>query len=298
MVHQTNSTPVLRDFIINTGKLWLDDNTPRFDLALNDLILIRQAVVNTWVFIRVTNGSGGSQYRAVFWGRPAPIAGVQTLRKLIRECIRRSNVRAVPGDPRPSPRNLPNVNVTYRGCSECNDIMTQEETMRHLLARDVINPVPLVPLQSIYRYNLTGNPFSNFANTRVARMRPTGGPNSRQERDPNLQNRSNIYFSFPATIAYYIHRCLRTRPVHANPRVRSIHLLYKQFDVTFAYYLLEICCLMFERNFGCEGGVALRNKPAFRYRGLIELYISHILWTLPINDVAKKETTRRWDWGF
>lgn len=50
-----------------------------------------------------------------------------------------------------------------------------------------------------------------------------------------------------------------------------------------------ILALMFERTHGREGGNELRTKPVFRYRGLIELYTSYILYLLLSNDKAKGE---------
>lgn len=57
----------------------------------------------------------------------------------------------------------------------------------------------------------------------------------------------------------------------------------------FAYILLMILSLMFERNHGKEGGTELRTKPVYRYRGLIELYTSYIFYLMLSNDVAYGE---------
>ena len=132
----------------------------------------------------------------------------------------------------------------------------------------------MVPLNSIYRWTLDRNPAV-----------PPGGARTvgNRRRDPTVQNRDGLYFSYQATIAYYIHRCLHMRPAVVAPAERR----YREFDVLFAYILLEVCALLYERTFGRLGGTALRNKPAYRYRGLAELYVSYILWMLLVNDVPE-----------
>lgn len=284
-VHQENSLPVVRAFF--TGALqsvWMGNNTPSYNWAnIAAGQPLNSPMPNGSYVIRSPNGRGGNAYRAVFWRSPAPIAGVSALGDLIRQCINDSNIRAAPGDPRPTPRVLPDPNMLISGCKACNQIMTQEGTMRHLLVRDVASQTPLVPLNSIIRYDLNRDPSIPPLGTRTTALRVT---------DPNVGNISNVYFSFQATIAYYIHRCLRRNPrlpaggaVAVPPNEMPFEYMYRQFDVLFAYILLEICALMFERNFGIEGGRALRNKPAYRYRGLAEMYVSYILWMLLVNDV-------------
>ena len=73
-------------------------------------------------------------------------------------------------------------------------------------------------------------------------------------RDQNVGTRNNIRFSFQATIAYYIYRCLGPQPgVPANQM--QFERQYRQFDILFGYILLEVtvCGLMFERTFGING---------------------------------------------
>ena len=278
-VHLTNSLPILDEFF--AGKLqtiWLNNDSPGFAWgsgALRPIGTPLPANVHGYFSIRIPNGHGGDAYRAVFWRRPAPVDGMGDLRNLIRQCIVRSNILAAPGDPRPTPRVLPDVNLLLSGCKACNDIMTQEGTMRHMLARNRASNMPLVPLQSIYRYDLNRDPTDP----------PVGAvTTAARAQDPNVGNRNNIRFSFQATIAYYIHRCLAPRPaVPANHM--PFQLQYRQFDILFAYILLEVCGLLFERTFGINGGTELRKKPSYRYRGLAELYVSYIFWMLLVNDI-------------
>jgi hypothetical protein len=282
-VHETNSLDVVNEFY--TGKLrtlWLNNHTPSIAFANTAAVAAlapgnNVPIPGNCLVIRSPNRRGGNEYRAVFWRSPIAIVGFAPLRACIRACIQRSGVLRVPGDPLPSPRVRPNPGALFQGCRACNQIMTQESTMRHLLARDVASGVPLVPLNSIFRWNLNKNPALPPLGARTVGLR---------QQDPNLQNRDNIYFSYQATIAYYIHRCLMVNP-GGNAQQRVIRRRYREFDVLFAYILLEVCALLYERTFGRLGGTALRNKPAYRYRGLAELYVSYILWLLLVNDVPE-----------
>ena len=278
-VHQKNSLGIVNEFF--NGKLsriWLNNNTPRYAWATTAPIPGNNVnIPNQCLTIRSPDGARGNTYRAVFWQSPAPINGIAPLRNAIRRCITRSAIRRAPVDPLYSPRVRPNPGALFQGCMACNQIMTQESTMRHMLAREVASGTPLVPLNSIYRWDLNKNPATAPVGARTRGVR---------QQDPNIFNRDDIYFSYQATIAYYIHRCLKPDP-GGNPLQRRIRLTYREFDVLFAYILLEVCALLYERTFGRLGGRALRNKPAYRYRGLAELYVSYILWMLLVNDVPE-----------
>lgn len=265
-VPQTNSLPILQNLMNGRMRdLWHNMDTPDCDDADHNRIHIGDALNANWIWIRAPDGARGSTYRAVFWERPNAVRRFHNLRTCVRDCLARVNNQA---------RVLPNPALTVRGCRECNDIMTQEGTMRHLLARDVIQFAPLVPLNSIFRYNLRGgDPNAAGAVITISSARFT---------DPNLANRNGLAFSFQATIAYYIHRCLPVRPALVQPQ----HRRARRFDIVFAYILLMILSLMFERHHGTDGGTALRSKPVYRYRGLIELYTSYIFYLLLSNDTA------------
>lgn len=269
MVPETNSIPILKGFF--TGRmrgLWRDSDTPGYNQAHTNTINNNDALNQRWIWIRSPSGAGGNKYRAVFWSSPVLIRHFQNLKTCLHDCLGRVNNIV---------RVRPNPELTVRGCKECNDIMTQESTMRHLLARDVIHIASLVPLNEIYRYNLKNGDPANAANN----IQISGG----RFQDPNLGNRSGIYFSFQATIAYYIHRCLDNRPAAVTPG----HLNERRFHVVFGYLMLMIVSLMFERTHGTEGGTRLRSKPSYKYRGLIELYTSYIFYLLLSNDVAAGE---------
>jgi hypothetical protein len=53
--------------------------------------------------------------------------------------------------------------------------------------------------------------------------------------------------------------------------------------------LLFVMCLTFERHNGLRGGTEPRNKAAYRYRGVVEMYLSYILWLLACNDNPEGE---------
>lgn len=279
MVHRTNSIPVLDAWL--TGALrntWGGDPSPMPAAPMppagypNNTILVPLVPAGVeFYYITVPRGNGSRQvnHRWVMWDPPDPIDNLDPLRDLIELCVRRSSFR-VGGVLRA--RLVPPTNITVPGCAECNQIMTQESNMRHLLARNVLHVDCLVPLDSIIRYNLS----DDGARTR--------GP---MARDPNVGNRSGIYFSYQATIAYYIHRCMPARAVPA--RIRHAREAARGLHVFFAYFMLEILSLQCERYFGREGGAAMRRKPAYRYKGLIELYLSFMFWLLLSNDVAYNE---------
>jgi hypothetical protein len=61
---------------------------------------------------------------------------------------------------------------------------------------------------------------------------------------------------------------------------------WRQLTAALSFILLEIYSLMCENQFGCNGGRTRNRKPAYRYKGMIELYISYYLWVLACNDTA------------
>jgi len=294
MVHKTNYIPVLKSFV-DGGKLadvWLNTDPPGLDDAKNDRIGDGQPIDPGWYCITNPPKTPGGRYRFVTWDRPKKIKNMKNLFRLIEDCVTRAGVKdpGVGRDPRMGgiqPRNLPSFLTGFPGCKECNDIMTQEATFRHLLIRDKISETPVVPKESIYRYNLTGTyeDEHNLPNIR-----------GRCQMDPNEHNVSGIHSSFQAALAYYIHRCL---PVQLDVEGRvgpALSQRLRYFYVLFAFCLLEVLCLMYERYYGVQGGkdgnFDKRKKPTYRYKGLAELYVSYMLWILLVNDVAEGEGVR------
>ena len=273
MVHDKNSIPCIAQFLRGgrLGKIWRDDALAGYQEARRNRIRVNAQMKNKWLYARAPDGHKGNSYFAVFWDAPEEIDFLELLQDCIKNCIIRSN-RRVGGVLKA--KVLPNINTTYPGCKDCNDIMTQESTMRHFLAREVATYVPIVPEKIMYVYDLKGNPVTP-GQTQIR---------SERRKEPRLDARRNSAFSFQAALMYYLHRCLPNEPP-AGSLVQEG--LFRIFHIFFAYFLLEICCLMFERIYGKYGGTAKRTKPAYRYKGVTELYISHIIWFLLSNDVAE-----------
>ena len=266
--HRTDIIPVV-DLFYQGGSMssaWVNRNTLGFQYANNDQIVVGQVPRPRWTKIR-----SGADWRMVFWNRPVPIPGIDSLHRTVEECLRLTTTA----------RMIPNIHAMERICRTCNQFMTQFGTTAHLLARVDLNPNPLVPLDSIYRYNLNLNAAGVYTVTSV-RMQ-----------DPSLALRNGRYFSYQACMAYYIHRCL---PPHPGPlpapgpvRVAEERRRREWVSLTAAlsFILLEIYSLMCENRFGCNGGRTRTRKPAYRYKGMIELYISYYLWIIACNDVAQ-----------
>ena len=272
IVHDKNSIPSVGQFL-HGGRMvdiWGDEGLHGYDRAHRDRIPNRTIFKRRWLWARSPDGNRGSVYCAVFWDEPESIDKMRFIRGCIRNCIRRSN-HQVGG--MFTAKVTPNTNITYPGCKECNDIMTQESTMRHLLAREMVSSDPLVPDGVMYVYDVDSDP-GGAGQVRIK---------SRRREEPSFDARRNSKFSFQATLMYYLHRCISNKPAPAD-KIQEMH--YKELDVFFAYILLEICCLMFERVYGKYGGTAKRTKPAYRYKCAAELYISQLFWLLLSNDVA------------
>ena len=275
IVHQTNSRPVIEAFFNGRLRdLWLDDDTPGYLLAAAAAgagIPVNAPLNPTWHWIRAPNRRNGNDYRAVFWHSPAAIPEFNDVHQTLDRCLGRS------GAPFRMP---PNVNAVIPGCDICNQIMTEESNFRHLLARRVISNTPIVPMFSIIRYNLNRQPGVPGPNPTIA---------SGRIRDPNPGNVDGLYFSFQATIAYYIHRCLPDRPFHPGGAVPPQERFHRELCVMTSFLLLNICALMFERYFGSQGGTQPRRKPAYRFRGIVETLLAYLFWLWLSNDVAYDE---------
>jgi hypothetical protein len=86
-------------------------------------------------------------------------------------------------------------------------------------------------------------------------------------------------FTYQACLAYYVHRCMPTEP-QVSPRLNPyFKSLIHSLIAAFAFLFLQIACLNHERYHGLSGG-GIQKKPAYRYRGCIEFYLSYAFWTL------------------
>lgn len=277
--HGKNTVPALSLFFPG-GEMeskWLGDNTPGYAQSINGPGGNGQIPMNMqpnqgWVKIK-----SQSDWRLVFWRHPQPIPGIDALYLLVEDCLRNVNNRA---------RVLPNLNSMHRLCEVCNSFMTQGGTTSNLLARINLHPTPLVPLNAINRYDLNRvGPAAAAGVFTVA---------SARTRDPSLANRDTKYFSYQACLAYYIHRCLPPSPIPLNQFAAGPVRLaeqrrrseWRQITTALSFILLEIASLMCENQFGSNGGRNPNPKPAYRYKGIIEVYTSYYLWILLCNDIA------------
>jgi hypothetical protein len=64
---------------------------------------------------------------------------------------------------------------------------------------------------------------------------------------------------------------------------------WHQITASLSFILIEIASLMCENQFGSNGGRTPNPKPAYRYKGIIEVYVSYYLWILLCNDTAEGE---------
>jgi hypothetical protein len=209
------------------------------------------------------------KYRVLQWAAPKPLVGFEKLSDLILECLTNIGTKA---------RHIPTTNVTVPGCQSCNAIMTQRSTTAHFLVRSFISDTPLVPLEAIFSIACTGKPGASFKFAEPAKY----------SWDPNNKTRDgkNSAWPYPACIAYYVQRCLPAKPVG---QTRQIHTDWHDLTVIISVLVLEIACLRYERLYGSTGGKTRNTKPAFRYRGCAEVYLSYIFWLLLRNDNVQGE---------
>ena len=282
--HDSNTLPVIKSFYNGRAKnLWGANDTPHYNEKNFEAPIPRN-------FARATNIGGSdfeadkfagrlpddmlcfsttkeANYRAVQWERPKYLEGFKPLTDLIIECI--NNVGNC--------REPPNYHLLVPGCKSCNDIMTLEATTSHFLVREIISDSPLVPSESILSIELKGTAASG--NLEFVAL------NSKSCRwDPNDSNRGGDpdKFTYQACLAYYIHRCMPQKPgvrVFKKNNVRNTKYLHC-VNAAFSFLVLEIACLTYERYKGCQGGKAKRTKPAYRYSGCAEMYLSYLFWCL------------------
>jgi hypothetical protein len=106
--------------------------------------------------------------------------------------------------------------------------------------------------------------------------------------DPSDATRKGLhgFFTYEACVAYYIHRCLPDRPAAIALPV-EVHV--RTLTIALSVALLLVMCLTFERYNGCGGGTKPRKKHVYRYRGVIEMYLSYVFWILVCNDNPEGE---------
>jgi hypothetical protein len=278
LFHDTNVRPVINAYLNGVMQnVYGNNDTPRFRAgnfpANMALRVVRapgipaEADMGIAVPPNVFKVKAVNEYRSVEWVRPPHLLGFDALSNLLRECIQRvGRCRAVP-----------NPNIVVPGCKMCNDIMTQQSTTSHFLVRTQISGAPLVGDRVILTHKLTNNGTTYSADQRNAyRFDPA---------DDVRNGRANK-FNYQGCLAYYIHRCLPIRAPGAPPAFLAD---VRNIMAALAFIILEIVSLTFERYHGKEGGTRPNVKPAFRYRGCTELYISYVFWVLFGNDNAEGE---------
>lgn len=281
LFHRTNVLPVLDAFYSGPMRdVWLEDSTPGF--VAGDFPMPRpkgnkdmeRFARNAWakrgqdldVHDFIVLGEKNSK-QSVFWEHPAPVPGFDRLHALVEECVNNSGVCS----------NIPVLNVTVPGCKMCNDIMTQQATSSHFLVRLKISDTPLVPLKSILTYKVVDKE-KKYSNSKTTPF----------SYDPNYSNMNQKAksFNYQGCLGYYIHRCLPNKPAAGlSPAERDKKAGIRKIMVAFSFIILEVACLTFERFRGLEGGDKPLAKPAFRYRGCSELYLSYLFWILLSNDI-------------
>jgi hypothetical protein len=257
--HQTNVLPVMNLFTTGVMRTkWRNDNTQ--DGAVANAAGVLPAVVhaNTVILSQV------NQQKACYWRAPRRLANLQNFHNLVQTCV--INGAALPGG------GVPNHNVMYRICDLCNDFMTQQGTMSELLVRKNICASSLVPDDRIAVANV---------------IMPAGGGhafNGARSTTPNDGNRNGKNFTFQACLAYFLHRCLPERP---GPPITAQDREWRTLVLNLSWVLLEMLSLKTERDYGSNGGRNTNQKPQYRYKGMIELYIGYFCWVLLSVDVME-----------
>ena len=275
--HVTNVLPAMDAFL--SGKLkgvWGNNNTPKYYAAdfpadkdtgreLSHGIAKGDTNVPSDMYVIGTkrkvfasfdvDGDINTAFKAVAWGAPGKFDGFAPLATLIEECIGRIGGVLVT---KPQPLH------SSDGCKMCNNIMTQEGTSSHFLVRMDNH---LVEDQAILCCDMSS--LTKFKGT------------YRYDPSDNTRTGRQDKFSYEACVAYYIHRCLPSKP-SGTPGRAKLDLRY--VSVFFSFIILEMACLIYERNKGKDGGKTVRTKPVYRYRGCTETYLAYLYWVLFRND--------------
>lgn len=281
LFHRTNVLPVIEAFFTGAMKdVWLKSDTYGFQardfpdkipIGDKDKKLVpawgkRDKAIDPKDFI--VEGVKGSK-QAVYWKAPAPVPGFDRLHALVLRCVTDSGECS----------NTPVLNFTVPGCKMCNDIMTQQATSSHFLVRYKISDTPLVPLNSILTYKLVEK-TKKYSNSKSE-------PFTYQPAKSRV-NQTAKAFNYQGCLGYYIHRCLPERPPAGTPADEmERHRGVRKIMAAFAFIILEVACLTYERFRGLEGGDKALAKPAFRYRGCSEMYLSYLFWIIISNDVPE-----------
>ena len=268
--HEANVIPVMHEFYeTSLRNKWRNQSTNGFGVAHPMGVQIPFPAANPGNWMTVI--SNVNQQKLVTWRSPAAIPNIDAFHITFRECCRRSNNQV---------SYMPNIEQTPAICQPCNDIMTQLGTTSEFLVRSRIVVEPLVPRRAIEFFD--------------ARLDANGvTPTSNVQYTPTYQNNRTRNFLFQACMAYAIHRCLPTSQfiTHAaspfqTPLQRNrAHQVYSAFG----FILIEILSLMIESTYGTQAGRQILVKPRYRYRGLIEFYISYVIWIFLKNDIAEGE---------
>ena len=269
--HDTRIIPVIELFVSGALRdVYVGDGTPDGDQAypLGHANYVADLTGNVNAAHAVVKEV--EEPRAVFWTRPDPIPRMTTLHQCIFLCLTRFFTRAS------DTGLLANYHTMLCICERCNQIMTQLSTTSHLLARQKLSLTPLVPDQAMCVYKLHGNRRDLTSLTYGARFW-----------DPREQTRDSKKFTYEGCLAYYLHRCMPTRPSRIPVGTEHIIHRYRLLSVMLGWLLLEICALMTERREGSQGGAVRNPKPQYRYRGVIEVYVSYCLWILFTNDTVE-----------
>ena len=279
--HETNVIPVIREFYSGVvSDMWLRNDTPGYrpnNFPANMAMRIRMAPgipaagdMGAIVPVNAFKLKAASDDVSVEWRRPNAIPGVDALSRHVCECIDRVG----------RCRTTPNLDIKVPGCKMCNDIMTQQATTSHFLVRTKISDSPLVGDRVILTYKLTNNGTRYSNNNQNA---------YRYDPADDVRNRRGNEFNYQGCLAYYIHRCLPPRVAAWGAARLAKMREARKITAALSFIILEIVSLTFERYHGRQGGDAPNVKPAFRYRGCTEVYISYIFWVLLCNDNAQGE---------
>lgn len=268
--HQANVLPVMNEFYhMSLKEKWRNNDTNGYNVrhASGDTVNFNGARPHTWLTVL---RQGKTEQRLVTWSSPREIPQMSRLHEVFRNCWVRKN-NAVPF--------VPNVEHMLSICQPCNQIMTQLGTTSELLVRSRVVTEPLVPSRSIEYYTAS---------------RTAAGVSIRgfQNFTPTYQNNETRDFTYQACLAYAIHRCLPASTFVQPPgcllNQENQDRAHKVFSA-FGFILIEIVSLMVESTYGTSGGRNALVKPRYRYRALIELYISYLLWILIKNDIPHGE---------
>lgn len=280
LFHSTHVIPVMKIFKSGAANdVWLDDDTPGYQARNFEPTLqpeqrpsynLKGTVVDrkTVMVLGINKSKSDDSVKAVQWKSPKQLKCFAGLANVLVRCYNRLGKIHV----------LPNWDFTVPGCQMCNDIMTQQATSSHFLVRTKISDEPLVKAESIFSFKLIegGKKYSSG----------TGSNWFKYEPSPEDLNKRASAFNYQACLAYYVHRCLPKRPTgHLKSHKKIRHIM-----IAFSFLVLEVACLTFERFKGLEGMSKPLRKPAYRYRGCSEVYLSYIFYLLICNDLPDGET--------